>query len=103
MSLGQIDPGVFLCAFVCACDPQRGHYGALWGHLDPHRITIVINGGYIRPTKKKFGHSTCATLHAHGTMPRQKRFTREEVLQQLFSQQTSSEPESDQEADGQGD
>ena len=59
------------------------------------------NGGYIQPTKKKFGHSPCPTLHA--TMPRQKRFTREEVLQQLFSQQPSSEPEPDQEADGQGD
>ena len=36
-------------------------------------------------------------------MPRQKRFTREEVLQQLFCQQPSSEPEPDQETDGETD
>ena len=40
-------------------------------------------------------HSPCATLPDHVTMSRQERFTREQVLQQLFSQQPSSEPEAD--------
>ena len=52
-------------------------------------------GGFIRPTEKPLGHSPRATLPDHVAMSRQKRFTREEVLQQLFSQQPSSEPEED--------
>ena len=65
-------------------------------------------GGFIRPTEKPVGHSPCSTLPDHVTMSRQERFTREQVLQQLFSQQPFSEPEEDakkpdREANGQGD
>ena len=88
-------------------DPQRGH----WCSVRSFRPTPDYNcyqEGFIRPTDKLLGHSPCATLPDHVTMSRLKRFTREQVLQQLFSQQPSSEPEEDakepdREADGQGD
>ena len=61
-------------------------------------VSVCINcnlWGFIRPTEKPVGHSPCATLPDHVTMSRQERFTREQVLQQLFSQQPSSEPKED--------
>ena len=35
-------------------DPQRGRCGALWGHLDPHLIPIVIKGGLLDPQRSRW-------------------------------------------------
>ena len=70
--------------------------GALWCSVGSFRPTPDSNcnlGGYIRPTEKPVGHSPRATLPDHGTMSRQECFTREQVLQQLFSQQTEKQRE----------
>ena len=85
--------------------------GALWcsvGSFRPTPDSSCNLGGYIRPTEKPVCHSPCSTLPDHVTMSRQECFTREQVLQQLFSQQPFSEPEEDakepdREANWQGD